>query len=585
MVASALAPDARRRPSRPPAQPVILVIGLAGCVAAAGCVALLLGTGAAGRIPHAAIVGWITVGYVLCGLIAWVRRPESRLGPLMVAAGFAPFLSTLSTASNDIPYTVGEALRLLPIVVFLHLFLAYPSGRLERGFERILVASAYAAAIGLQLVRMALGGLGTKNLLAAVERQDVAGGVRVAQVVVLCAVALVGIAILIAGSRGARRPLRRSRGLLLDSFALALVMLAVAFVFVSLGGPAAASIRLVAFSFIGVAPVLFLLGLLRARLARSAVEGLVVALHADPAPSDLRDALARALGDPSITLAYWLPDFGVHVDGAGRPVEGATESARSTTVIEQEGRPVALLEHDASLDEEPELLEAVTAAAGIALENARLHAELQARLEDLRGSRARVIEAGQRERQRLERNLHDGAQQRLIALSLDLSVLGRRLDGDADAQARVERARREIASSLEELRDVARGLHPAVVSGHGLPVALESLVAAAPLPVQLTVTLPGRLSEQLEVAAYYLVSESLANVAKHAHATSATVEISRSNGQVAVEIVDDGIGGANTENGSGMRGLADRVEALGGRLRIWSPEGGGTRVRAEIPCA
>ncbi len=245
-------------------------------------------------------------------------------------------------------------------------------------------------------------------------------------------------------------------------------------------------------------------------------------LHDDPAPGDLRDALARALGDPSISLAYWLPDFGIHVDGAGRPVEAAPAGTRSATVIEQDGRPVALLEHDAALDDEPELLEAVTAAAAIALENARLHAELQARLEDLRGSRARVIEAGQRERQRLERDLHDGAQQRLIALSLDLSVLGRQLDGDADAKARLEHARSEIASSLEELRDVARGLHPAVVSGHGLPVALESLVAAAPLPVQLTVALPGRLSEQLEVAAYYLVSESLANIAKHAHATSAT---------------------------------------------------------------
>jgi len=214
-----------------------------------------------------------------------------------------------------------------------------------------------------------------------------------------------------------------------------------------------------------------------------------------------------------------------------------------------------------------------------------LHAELAARLEELRGSRVRVIEAGQRERQRLERNLHDGAQQRLVALSLELTMLKKRLDADPEATERIDHARTEIAMSLEELRDIARGLHPAVVSGHGLAVALESLAARAPFPVRLTVALEDRLPEQLEVAAYYLVSESLANIGKHAHASAATVDVTRCDGEVVVEVVDDGIGGADTERGSGLRGLADRVEALDGRLRVWTPSGHGTRVRAEIPCA
>jgi signal transduction histidine kinase len=214
-----------------------------------------------------------------------------------------------------------------------------------------------------------------------------------------------------------------------------------------------------------------------------------------------------------------------------------------------------------------------------------LHAELRARLEELRGSRARVIEAGQSERQRLERNLHDGAQQRLVALSLELSLLEERLDGDPDATARLAVARDEIASSLEELREVARGLHPAVVSAHGLEVALEQLAARAAVPVTLTVRVGSRLPESLEVAAYYLVSESLANVGKYARASSASVVVTRRQSDVLVEIVDDGIGGADESRGSGLRGLADRVEALGGKLRVWSPAGGGTRVRAEIPCA
>jgi signal transduction histidine kinase len=231
------------------------------------------------------------------------------------------------------------------------------------------------------------------------------------------------------------------------------------------------------------------------------------------------------------------------------------------------------------------LLAAVSAGAAIALEKGRLHTELRARLEELKGSRARVIEAGQKERQRLERDLHDGAQQRLIALSLELGLLEQRMEKDPEARASLDRARGEIAASLGELRDVAHGLHPAIVSGHGLVIALESLAARAPVPVRLTVELEGRVDEWLEVAAYYVVAESLTNVGKHAQATSVTIDVARANGEVVVEVVDNGVGGADTEGGSGLRGLADRVEALGGRLRVWTPHGGGTRVRAEIPCA
>jgi signal transduction histidine kinase len=227
----------------------------------------------------------------------------------------------------------------------------------------------------------------------------------------------------------------------------------------------------------------------------------------------------------------------------------------------------------------------VGAAAGIALENARLQAEQKAHVEELKGSRARVIDAERKERQRLERNLHDGAQQRLVALSLELSRLEKSLADDPEASERLDRARSEIAVSLDELRSVARGLHPAVLSGHGLEVALESIAASSPTPVRLSVTLEGRLPEPIEVAAYYVVSESLANIGKHARAKSVSVDVARSGGLLVVEVVDDGVGGADSEGGSGLRGLADRVEAHGGRLRVWSPVGDGTRLRAEMPCA
>ena len=203
---------------------------------------------------------------------------------------------------------------------------------------------------------------------------------------------------------------------------------------------------------------------------------------------------------------------------------------------------------------------------------------------ELRASRAQVVEAGDAERRRLERNLHDGAQQRLVALSLELGLLEQRFQDDSEAQRAIDQARRELGESLRELRDLARGIHPAVVTGYGLAVAAESLVDRSPVPVELDVDLDERVPETIEVAAYYLVSESLTNVAKYAHASRATVVIRRSAGDLVVEIADDGVGGADVAGGSGLRGLTDRIEALGGRLEVESPVGGGTRVRAEMPC-
>ena len=323
----------------------------------------------------------------------------------------------------------------------------------------------------------------------------------------------------------------------------------------------------------------------QARLARTSVGDLLVELQDDPQPSDLRDALARALRDPTLTLAYWLPQFESWADTEGRPVDlPEAGGPRATTFIDRKGVAVAALVHSPSLRDEPELVAAVTAAAGIALENGRLQAELRARVDELAGSRARVIEAGQNERQRLERNLHDGAQQRLVALSLELGLLEEQLVADPAARARLDGARRSIAMSLTELRDVARGIHPAVVSAHGLAVALEELAAHAPVRVALDVDLDERVAEPVEVAAYYLVCESLANIAKHARATAAVVSVARSGGWLVVEVTDDGVGGADSERGSGLRGLADRVEALGGRLQVRSPPGEGTCVRGDLPC-
>jgi signal transduction histidine kinase len=586
MAAAALAHHAGLRISRAPPKAYVTAIAAAGLIAPVYSITLAL------RVSHVSqiqlgLLEWISVSYILVGLIAWFRRPESRLGMLMIAGGFAIGLSTLQFEHQDQLYTAGAVFDILPAAIFLHVFLAFPDGRLRSRFERMLVAGAYVSALGLQLVKMALGAMGPDNLLVLSMQPGAAGVVQKVQLLSISAFCLAGIGVLAGRQRQAGRPRRRSIALLIDSFAVGLLLVAVLFAIADFGafGAAFRPIQRTMLVVIGLSPVVFLIGLLDVRLARSAVGDLMLELRPDLAAADLRNALARALRDPSLTLAYWLPDFRSYVDLDGRPIEVPDRSGRATTLIDRDGAHVAALLHDPALDDERDLLDAVTAAAGIALENARLHAELKARLEELQGSRARVIAAGQRERQRLERNLHDGAQQRLIALSLELSLLEQRLSGDPEAQARLDQARGEIARSLEELRDVASGIHPAVLSGHGLEVALESVVARAPVPIRLRVDLDGRLQEPQEVAAYYVVSESLANIGKHAQASSGRVDVAQRHGQVVVEVVDNGIGGADTERGTGLRGLADRVEALGGRLRVWTPTGGGTRVRAEIPCA
>ena len=569
---------------RPPSPWLLGAIALLGCAAPARSVGIALTSEEVDPV-QVVLLDWITVAFILAGLVAWVRRPESRLGVLMIAGGFATGLSALQETHVDALYTVGAVFDILPAAFFLHVFLAFPDGRLKSRFERVLVAAAYTAAIGLQLVKMSLGALGPDTLLELWRSPAAGADVERVQLLSLSAACLAGVGLLAGRRRHAGRPRRRSLELLVDVFALGLVMIAVLFAVGSFDGPAFREIQRATLVVIGISPIVFLVGLLDARLGRSAVGDLIVELRSEPAPADLRDALARALRDPSLALLYWLPDFHTYVDLDGQPVRLPVEDARTVTPIDRNGRRVAALLHDRALDEEPELLQSVGAAAGIALENGRLHAELRARLEELRESRVRVLEAGQKERQRLERNLHDGAQQRLVALSLELGLLEDRLADDPAARTGIDQARGEVAMSLAELRDVARGIHPAVLTGHGLSVALESIVARAPVPVRLTVEIEGRLPEQVEVAAYYVVSESLTNIGKHAHASRATAAIGQTDGGLVVEVVDDGVGGADTERGSGLRGLADRVEALGGRLRVWTPVGGGTRVKAEIPCA
>jgi signal transduction histidine kinase len=265
----------------------------------------------------------------------------------------------------------------------------------------------------------------------------------------------------------------------------------------------------------------------------------------------------------------------------------AAGGARAATVVEREGRRVGAIVHDATLAEEPGMLRAVAASAALALENERLEAELRARVAELQSSRERLLAASTTERRRLERDLHDGAQQRLVALALQLGLARRRLDGgdQAEAGALLEGARTELAQALEELRELARGIHPAILTDRGLKPALEALADRAPLPVQVERMPDERLPAPVEATAYFVVAESLTNAARYARAEHAAVAVEREDGWAVVSVRDDGVGGADPSTGTGLRGLADRLAALDGRLEVDSPPGGGTLVRARIPCA
>ncbi|MCA1674369.1 MAG: histidine kinase, partial [Actinobacteria bacterium] len=340
-------------------------------------------------------------------------------------------------------------------------------------------------------------------------------------------------------------------------------------------------------------PVAFLGGLLRSRLARYGVGELVVELGT-AVGGELRSAVSRALGDPSVEIAYWVRDLDGYIDAGGRPIELPIDDPdRAVTVITRAEERIGALVHDPAVREEPGLLDAVCAAAGLAMENERLHAEVLARLAEVSASRARIVEAADAERRRVERNLHDGAQQRLVTLSLALTMARSRLAKETTPSGGspgsyvgdlLSEAAEELVQALRELRELGRGIHPTILTEEGLDAALQSLAERSPVPVVIFAHARAPLPQPVEAAAYYVVSEALTNVVKYADASTVKVTVERCERGLLVEVADDGMGGAVARPGSGLEGLGDRVAALDGRLMVDSPPGQGTRVRAEIPC-
>jgi signal transduction histidine kinase len=525
--------------------------------------------------------------FVFCGLIAWQLRRDSRVGPLMTLTGFV-FLSeaVLSGVGSSVAYTLSQWTGNWWTPVFAALVLGFPSGRISSRIDWAIVGAFTFGAVGLQLVWLFFLPFppGKENVFLISADADLANVIDRFEASFNATVGLALATLAISRWLRAAPPLRR---LLLPTLAggvTALILVVQIYYDVVTGEFIRSSQQVTAVLLVSV-PLAFLFGMLHQQLARAGMADLVVALQRVPDSRRLGEALAKALGDPSLVLAYWLPRFDAYVDAEGTPVALPPEgSGRATTFVDNDGRHIAALVHDSALAHQPDLLEVVCAAANVALERERLQAELEARVVELQASRERIVAAGDAERRRLERDLHDGAQQRLVAIALQLSLLKGRIQSDpAVAEELAKTAGDELALSLAELRELARGIHPAVLE-HGLAAALDSLAARASVPTTVLFETTERLPQPVELAAYFVASEALANVAKYAHATTVSMRVWRTDSIASIEIADDGIGGADDRGGSGLRGLADRVEALEGHLRVLSPAGAGTVVTAELPC-
>ena len=482
------------------------------------------------------LTGWCLIA---CGVIGW-RRSRSWSAALVLAGGFAWFAGNFS----------AHALFLHrgPLVAAV---LTYPTGRIAGRAEGIAVAAVSIAAA-----------------TTIVGRNEYA--------TIALAASLVTVAALDYRSSVGIQRRRRLYALQASAF-LAAVLAATAALHLAFA--AADSILLAYEVSLCALAIMLLVGLLRAPWERSEVTDLVVEVGTTRSGS-IRSALGRALGDPTLEIAYPVPEGG-YVDLDGHRVElPAPSSARRATSLMREGAEIAVLVHDRAVLDDPELVEAVGAAARLASANARLQMAVRSQVDEVRTSRRRLFDAADEERRRLEARLDEGAARRLASLRRILHDANRH--ASTETQGKIERAEDQAALAIADLNELAAGLHPRELAKGGLAVALAALASRAPVPVQLDVS-SARLPSEIEAAAFYVSSEALANVAKYAAATRVTLTVTADTGTVRVEVTDDGAGGADPDRGSGLRGLADRLDALGGTLTVESARGHGTRLTALMP--
>lgn len=549
--------------------------------------------------------------FAFAGLIAWSVRPRNRVGLLMMGVGVGLLLGTrpgprstsaFSETLSQIFFPWGAIALLivgaLGVVMLIHQLLAFPGGRLVSQLDRALVRSFYVL-VPLVAVLGAAPNYAPPEAVGIFGAFNIFGYANALPNVIYLACLVLGSVLVIRRWLLGGRAKRRSLSPVFWSL-LPILLAFLPWTLMSVAGliwsktqvlPVLAPLLTAA----NLSPLLlvalpfgFLIGLLRTGLDMASVGDLVVRLSDGLTPDQLQPALARALQDPSLEVAYWLPTLERFADLEGKRVElPASDSDRAVSVLGDPSTPVAALVYDSSLVHEGQLLDTAAAAARMALENARLQVQLRAQLEEVRQSRVRLVEAADSERQRVERDLHDGAQQQLVTLLLSMQV--------AKSEALRHRDRRvanlidgNIAAlrlALDELRELARGIHPTILTQAGLVPAIRSLAERCPIPVEVRDELGDvRLAPPLEAALYFVGAEAITNAVKYSNGKRICVSIRRTSGLATIEVSDDGVGGADLSRGSGLRGLTDRVAAVGGRLLVDTVQPSGTTIHAEVPC-
>ncbi|NMO93567.1 ATP-binding protein [Actinomycetospora sp. TBRC 11914] len=519
------------------------------------------------------VTAWVYLG---AGIAAWSRRPGSRIGPLLTAGGGMWLLCGLASTTVPVLVGLGIVVATIPVAVLLHVLLAFPSGHLGDRWSRLLVVGGYVTTTVLQ-APVWLWDPASPFLFA--DRPDLLFAGRLVNSTCAFVVILGTAAVVVARLRAARTADRPVLAPLYLYGGGAIVVVVVAGNLYRVAPVDPVVVDWVQVALLAGVPIAFAAGVLLGGFARTAaIEELGVWLGStERRRGEVGPALARTLGDPSLTLAF-RGDDGSWVDGDGHPA--VVPPGLALVPIELAGRPVGAIVHDPSLQPNPDTVRAAGRVVAIAVDRERLTARLLAEQEQLRESRTRLVEAGDRERRRLARDLHDRLQSRLVLLAL-------RAGTARPETADLEAFRRDVDQVAAEVRSIVAGVMPALLIERGLSSAVEDMLARTPLQTRLdTDDLDGPgLPPSVEGTAYHVVAESITNTVKHAVASSLVVGLHHRTGVLTVSVHDDGCGGAVASGGTGLRGLRDRVEALGGRFAVDSPDEGGTTVVAEIPCA
>lgn len=558
----------------------VMSLGLA--VGLAAIESSLPGAPSTAVVASDVLAGW---SFAIVGASLWTHYRSRWIGGLTIAVGLASFLPDIRWFETTVTWTLGSVLSDVHLVILAWLVLAFPSGRLDRnGRVFMTTVAVYFVSLSIlghlfQVPSPGCADCPSSFLLIRVDEQlnDLIWGVG--QVINLV---IVGVLVaMIIRKRNASSPAAR-RALSPVVWALGPIGLALVLAFLepltgfsTAGSQAVLIVERLALIFF---PLALVVGMVRTRLDQARVGGLAVALEDVMTSTELETRIGDALGDPTARLMFWTESNAPPIDTEGRSVHDLGGKSEAV-IFTSDGARLGAILYDPAVDEA--LVTSVAAAATLSMRNESLRAELRRQLIEVERARERIAEAGMEERRRIERDLHDGTQQGLLALGATLSSARSRANGEVAHL--LDEAIEDLKRAIDSLREFARGVHPSILTDRGVGPAIETLAERSPVPVKFDVT-DERYRPAIESAAYFVVVESLTNTIRHANATTARVTVSAAEGQLIAEVSDDGEGGADVGGGTGLQGLQDRIEALGGQLHVISPPGGGTTVKAVLPC-